>query len=180
MNKISISNILKIKYIEIYPFKRLNEYIVKAIRIVLIHSALLHRSTESLILLNKNDKKLSFSITSNDKTDEVKLSNKMLKLLSIETNRYIAIHNHLKYTQFSLKDISTFLTNSNIETLIVINNNCKEIAIIYKRKATIEQMRLGMKLKVNEQINENKYYRLIQLLTEKYDIEYKEVVLWHS
>lgn len=137
MNKIKLANILKLPC-DNYFGNNLDKQIQLKMKIVLIN-ALLHKSTESLLLINCNTYR--YLITTNNNPDEVSFSTKMLEKLrdTQDNNLYIAIHNHPYDNTFSLDDLTQLMRYRKLKAVMLITNTCRYSAGLLKENLTINE-----------------------------------------
>lgn len=91
-----------------------------------------NNNTEALILMNNN----TYQKWPNCNQDNINvyLSDAMVNELSRMDNcdTFTAFHNHTTDNSFSIKDIITFLDYGKMDTLVLVTNSCKYIAIMRK------------------------------------------------
>lgn len=104
-----------------------------------------NNDTEALILLNNNTYN-KYQSCNNDYMN-VGLSPEMIKLLSrVDTDEtYTAFHNHTTDNTFSIKDIICMLSYERINSIVVVTNSCKYIAIMTKPNSLSNTSKLLIK-----------------------------------
>lgn len=157
-SKINIINILRIKKHRYFNeslnnHTRLNKIIYYSIVKLMIH-AMMNNSLETLLIIDEKFKSKIY--TSND-INNVNIPDNILNIMNRGVNaKYIMMHNHPDNSNFSIKDLNTFIARCNIVYLVIVTNDCKHIAI------------LGM----NENVNDELRKRMISTI-EKYCVKNK-------
>lgn len=134
--KITLNNIKNIKnhiYFDktIHNYKIINKKIKSRLIILMFH-AMLNKSKETLLLFNNKTFHYLISQHCSD-FENVFLSENMIDLLTNnEEITYTAIHNHPNNSNFSLADLKQLFSYSKLQMIIVITNDCKNIAAIIK------------------------------------------------
>ena len=131
-NKIKIENILKIKKHKYFNdsisnCKQLNKIFYSNIVKLMTH-AMLNKSLETLLIIDENFKSRVY--TSNDENN-VNIPSDIIEVMNNNTNnKYIMMHNHPSNSNFSIKDLSTFISRYQIAYLVVVTNDCQHISVL--------------------------------------------------
>lgn len=158
ISKISISNILKIrkhKYFNdtVLYSEKINETLRSKIKILMLN-AMLNNSTETLMLIENNTMK--HILTCDNDYNNVTFSDTMKKSMDNMECTFTVIHNHPNNTNFSIRDLKTFIENGKLLYLIVCSNDCRHIAILGKTDIINEKNQHNMIKYINDYMNKNK------------------------
>lgn len=89
---------------------------------------------KEVICLMDNNNLNNIGFNTSYSTNEVRMSDNMIRALLYGNTTFTAIHNHVDDNTFSLIDVVTFLTYAKLTTMIICTNSCKYSAACYKNK----------------------------------------------
>lgn len=159
ITKISISNILKIKRHKYFDetvlySNKINEILQNKVKILMLN-AKINNSTETLMLIENST--MRHILACDNDYNNVNFSDKMiLELKNIDNvSTFTAIHNHPNNTNFSIKDLITFIDKGKLAYIMVCTNDCKNIGILGKTNIIDANTQVKMIKYINDYMNKN-------------------------